>query len=76
MSIDQKLKAYMQDNFDFSSMKKVGIFPKEMKFNDYEGQAKIICTMAGRKHANYQGRKDNPVSVLQQNERMGQLHPG
>lgn len=43
--MDNKLKEYMQDNFDFSSMKKAGIFPKEMKFNDYEGQAKIICKM-------------------------------
>lgn len=33
----------MRDNFDFSSLKKAGIFPKDMKFNDYEGQAKIIC---------------------------------
>lgn len=35
----------MRDNFDFSSMKKVGIYPKDLKFNDYEGQAKIICRM-------------------------------
>src|SRR3954465_187035 len=41
--MDNKLKEYMRDNFDFPSMKKVGIFPKEMKFNDYEGQAKRIC---------------------------------
>lgn len=37
----------MRDNFDFSSMKKAGIFPKAMKFNDYEGQAKIICRIFG-----------------------------
>jgi hypothetical protein len=42
---DKKLKEYMQENFCFKSMKKVGIFPANMKFNDYEGQAKIICTM-------------------------------
>lgn len=35
----------MRDNFDFASMKKAGIFPKEMKFNNYEGQAEIICKM-------------------------------
>lgn len=39
---DQKLKDYMRDNFDFSSMKKAGIF-KGLKFNDYEGQAQVIC---------------------------------
>lgn len=42
---DNKLKDYMQENFDFGSLKKAGIFPKEMKFNDYEGQSKIICHM-------------------------------
>jgi hypothetical protein len=41
---DQKLKDYMRGNFDFSSMKKAGIF-KDLKFNDYEGQAKVICRM-------------------------------
>jgi len=41
--IDKKLKEYMQDNFDFQSLKKAGVFPADMKFNDYEGQAKKIC---------------------------------
>jgi hypothetical protein len=40
---DTKLADYMQEHFDFSSMKKMGIFPKEMKKNDYEGQAERIC---------------------------------
>lgn len=40
---DAKLKEYMLDNFDFGSLKKAGVFPKGMKFNDYEGQAKVIC---------------------------------
>jgi hypothetical protein len=38
----QNLKEYMEENFDFSSLKKAGVFPKEMKFNDYEGQAAVI----------------------------------
>jgi hypothetical protein len=42
---DNKLKEYMQENFYFGSLKKAGVFPKEMKFNDYEGQAKVICHM-------------------------------
>lgn len=41
--IDKKLKEYMLDHFDFGVFKKAGIYPKEMKFNDYEGQAKVIC---------------------------------
>lgn len=45
--MDRKLKDYMRDNFDFSTLKKVGLFPKDMKFNDYEGQAKIICHKFG-----------------------------
>lgn len=39
---DNKLKEFMQDHFDFSTLKKVGIF-KGLKFNDYEGQAEVIC---------------------------------
>lgn len=41
--VDKKLKEYLQDNFDFSSLKKAGFFKKDLKFNDYEGQAKVIC---------------------------------
>lgn len=39
----QKIKEFMQEHFHFSSLKKAGVFPKEMKFNDYQGQAKRIC---------------------------------
>jgi|SRR5579872_2234442 len=38
-----KLKEYMLDHFDFRSLKKAGVYPKTMKFNDYEGQAARIC---------------------------------
>lgn len=41
--VDKKLKEFMLDNFDFPTLKKIGVFPKEMKLNDYEGQAKRIC---------------------------------
>lgn len=41
------LKAYMKQHFDFSGMKKDGIYPKEMKANDYEGQAQIVCEQLG-----------------------------
>jgi hypothetical protein len=39
----QRLKEYMRENFCFSSLKKAGLFPPSMKFNDYAGQAAIIC---------------------------------
>lgn len=45
--LEEALKNYMQEHFDFSSMKKAGIFPKEMKFNDYEAQAKHLCKFFG-----------------------------
>lgn len=43
----EKLKAYMEENFWFSGLKKAGVFPKEMKFNNYAGQAAIICHRFG-----------------------------
>jgi hypothetical protein len=39
----ERLKEYMQENFWFAGLKKAGVFPKEMRFNDYAGQATIIC---------------------------------
>lgn len=39
------LKEFMEDHFDIRTLKKVGVFPKEMKLNDYEGQAKRICEL-------------------------------
>lgn len=43
MAADKQLKEFMNEHFDFSTLKKAGVFPKEMKFNDYEGQAARIC---------------------------------
>lgn len=40
------LKSFMQANFCFSSLKKAGLF-KNVKFNDYEEQAKRLCRMFG-----------------------------
>lgn len=42
------LKAFMEKNFDFSTLKKVGFF-KDIKFNDYEAQAKRLCDLLGYK---------------------------
>lgn len=44
---DGRLKQYMLDHFDFKSLKKTGLYPKEMKHNDYEGQAARICRFFG-----------------------------
>jgi len=41
------LKSFMKAHFDFSGLKQVGFFPKEMKHTDYEGQAKKICEYFG-----------------------------
>ncbi len=43
----ERLKAYMQENFWFAGLKKAGVFPKEIKFNDFAGQAAIICRVFG-----------------------------
>jgi len=42
---EPSVKDFMKENFDFSALKKAGVFAKDMKFNDYEGQAKRICDM-------------------------------
>ncbi len=41
------LKYFMKANFDFTAFKKAGLYPKELKHTDYEGQAKIICRRLG-----------------------------
>jgi hypothetical protein len=35
----------MKEFFPYKEMKRCGIFTKEMKFNDYEAQAKVICDL-------------------------------
>jgi hypothetical protein len=45
--MSKALKGFMKANFDFSSMKKAGVYPKDLKHTDYEGQAKIICNRLG-----------------------------
>ena len=39
----ERLKEYMQENFCFSTLKKAGVFPRTMKFNEYADQAAVIC---------------------------------
>lgn len=68
------LRIYLKDHFDFSTLKKAGFFPKEMKHNDYEGQAKRICEWFGlesifdygkheiRCHISYGGERPSTVN--------------
>lgn len=71
--MSKALKGWMKAKFDFSALKKAGVYPKDMKHTDYEGQAKIICHIFGlesiydygkneiRCHISYTG--DRPISV-------------
>jgi len=43
----QRLKDFIEDNFDFRTLKKVGFFDKEMKKTDYEKIAARVCTFFG-----------------------------
>lgn len=47
MTEKQKLRAYLKDNFCFSTLKKAGFFKKDIKSTDYEAQAARICTFFG-----------------------------
>lgn len=41
------LKNFLNEFFDFYTLKKVGFFPKEMKKTDIHGQAERICKFFG-----------------------------
>lgn len=57
------LKCFMADNFCFSSLKKVGFYPKEMKHTDYEGQSKLICRFFGFKSVYEYGSHEIRVHI-------------
>ncbi len=46
---NEKLKIFVQNNVPFSHLKKAGLFPKEMKFNNYAGITKIFLDHVGCK---------------------------
>jgi hypothetical protein len=56
--INKALKAFMQEHFDFSTLKKIGFYPKEIKFNDYEGQAKRVCEILGLESVYEYGKEE------------------
>ena len=41
------LKRFLEDNFDFDELKKVGLFDKNIGKNDYQKQAGRICQYFG-----------------------------
>lgn len=43
------LKSFMDEHFDLKTLKKAGLIPKEVKLNDYEKIAEIICRRFGYK---------------------------
>jgi len=51
------LKDFMEEFFDFKTLKKIGLFKKDMKKDDYEAQASRICQYFGMESI-YEWRKD------------------
>ena len=47
--VDNKMKDFVKNHIAFSELKKVGFFPKEMKFNDYEGITNRVLNFFGYK---------------------------
>lgn len=54
---DQLLKNFLEEFFDFYTLRKVGFFPKEMKKTDIHGQASRICQRFGYKTVYEYGAK-------------------
>lgn len=46
---DQLLKNFLEEFFDFYTLKKSGFFPKDMKKSDIHGQSERICKFLGLK---------------------------
>lgn len=46
---DQLLKNFLNEFFDFYTLRKVGFFPKDMKKSDIQDQAERICKHFGYK---------------------------
>lgn len=44
---DRILKEFLDENFDFYTLRKVGFFQKEMKKTDVHGQSERICKFFG-----------------------------
>lgn len=44
---ESRYRIFVKNNVPFSELKKVGFFPKEMKFNDYSGIVKRFLSIFG-----------------------------
>lgn len=51
------LKDFLEEFFDFNTLKKIGLFNKDIKKKDYEAQSARICQYFGMKSI-YEWRKD------------------
>lgn len=45
--VDEKLKQFMLDNFDFDGLKEAGFYPKGTRRTDYQAQAERVCRFFG-----------------------------
>lgn len=41
--VDEKLKQFIEDNFDVATLRKAGVFRKGLRLTDYEAIAERIC---------------------------------
>jgi len=57
-STEETLKNFMLEMFDFDSLKKAGIYSKEIKRKDYQAQADIVCHYFGYKTVFEYGAKE------------------
>lgn len=73
---NKALKAFMKNNFDFSGLKKMGAYPKDMKHTDYEGQAKRICQIFSLKSIYDYGKHEIRchISYVREGDKVGLSH--
>jgi uncharacterized protein with ParB-like and HNH nuclease domain len=55
---DKLLKDFMEDRFDYASLKKAGFYGKHIKRNDYKAQAAKVCEFFGYKTVYEYGAKE------------------
>lgn len=55
---DKLLKSFLEEHFDFQTLKKVGFFSKKIKKKDIHAQAERICHLFGYKTIYEYGSKE------------------
>jgi hypothetical protein len=56
--MEETLKNFMLEQFDFDTLKKAGFYGKEIKRNDYKAQAARVCWFFGFETVFEYGAKD------------------